>query len=66
MYSFIPEKTLRLVYKPFYLAKYNLIRDFYKIINYEGYGYTVRLNAFSRAARLQIIHVGLPWGQYEG
>ena len=66
MYSFIPEKTLRLVYKPFYLAKYNLIRDFYEILNNEGCGYTVRLNAFSRLARVHVIHVGLPWGQYDG
>jgi len=28
MYSLVPEKTLRLVYEPFYLAIYNLIRDF--------------------------------------
>ncbi len=27
MYSLVPEKKLRLVYEPFYLAIYNWIRD---------------------------------------
>ena len=28
MYGLVPEKTLRLVYEPLYLAIYNRIRDF--------------------------------------
>ncbi len=28
MYGLVPEKILRLVYEPFYLAIYSLIRDF--------------------------------------
>jgi hypothetical protein len=28
MYGLVPEKIIRLVYEPFYLAIYSLIRDF--------------------------------------
>jgi len=31
MYSLVPEKIIRLVYEPFYLAIYSSIRDFLQI-----------------------------------